>query len=153
MLPTICCSDDTSSNCLRGCCLMPITDSTSLGRGLLLSHTILCVCVSVGVSEQSFPKHRHSEDESDRRVKGAERPTREATVKTVISLLARCPLLVQQHIIGGGARRACGCVCVWVCSCKPSQKICTGTSRVCSCITKLLATMFDAIVEVWLSDR
>lgn len=82
--------------------------------------TLYCVYVLVGVSEQSFPKHRHSEDESDRRVKGAERPTREATVKTVISLLARCPLLVQQHIIGGGARRACGCVCVWVCSCKPS---------------------------------
>ena len=43
-------------------------------------------------------------------MKEAERPTGEATVKTMISLLAQCPPLVQ-HIISGVA------LCVWLCTC------------------------------------
>lgn len=64
----------------------------------------MCVCEPDGVSEQS-------EDESDRRVKGAGAPTGEATVKTVISLPAHVILLVQ-HIIGGDALCVCVCVCL-----------------------------------------
>ncbi len=126
MLPTIRCSDHSSfsektSTCLCGCLpcghhqLQSVFPLTTWPRPLTVSVThyivCVCVCVCVCVSEQSFSKHWQLEDESDRRVKGARRPTGEATVKTVISLLAHCPLLVQ-HIIGG----ECMCVCVCVCS-------------------------------------
>lgn len=51
-----------------------------------------------------FSKHWQPGDESDRRMKGARRPRQRSSCQNcVISLLAHCPLLVQQHIIGDGA--------------------------------------------------
>lgn len=71
----------------------------SLTTSLDHFYCISCVCVCVTNSQG---------DESGRKVEGAERPTGEATVKTVISLQVHCPLLVQ-HIIGGVDSSVCVC--------------------------------------------
>lgn len=67
----------------------------------------------LSVLEQFFSKQTVREWDRQEGGRSREAPKGEATVKTRISLLDRCPLLVQ-HIIGGGDTSVCVCLCLSV---------------------------------------